>query len=102
VARAPHHKGPRYVRMSAHLRHIANATPDAVCWRCGRTLQAHSPKDRWTAGHTIDGSTTWKLWTRVTHQPPPGDWLAPEASSCNMSHGAAEGNRRREPHTEAW
>ena len=72
-----------------------------LCWRCGRTLQQHPPGARWHAGHTIDGSNNWEPWYGPD-LPPPGDWLTPEASTCNTSAGATYGNRNREPHSEQW
>ena len=95
--RAEHHTG-RFVRWSGIIRRAANATPLAVCWRCGHTLQEHRTRtgkpDRWQAGHTVQGSTTWQPWTDVTNVPPPGDWLAPEARSCNSADGARIRNTR--------
>ena len=101
-----HHTDPRYRRWSPLVRSAAAATPDAVCWRCGLTLAEHERRAgrrlTWTAGHTVARSMTWRPWLDVTQVPPPGDWLAPEVSTCNYSTGAADGNRRREPHTETW
>jgi hypothetical protein len=96
MAGQAHHRGRRYVTESARIRALANANPNAVCWRCGLTLTAHPPHvngkpQRWTAGHTVDGSRTWQPWRWVDVQPPPGDWLAPEGSRCNV---AAENDRR--------
>ena len=94
-----HHTDPRFVQWGARIRAAASATPAAVCWRDGLTLAEHERRSgrrlTWTAGHTRSRSTTWRPWLRVTEQPPPGDWLAPEVSTCNYSTGAAEGNRRR-------
>lgn len=87
--RKAHHSGPRYAKGSALVRAAANATPGAVCWRCGKTLDQHRTRtgkpDTWQAGHTQQGSRTWQLWLDVTRVPPPGDWLAPEARSCNAA-----------------
>lgn len=100
MANAPHHRDRRYVVQSLALRKLAASTRGAVCWRCGLTLDAHplganGKRQRWTAGHTVDSSTTWNLWTNVTRQPPPGDWLAPEASRCNMASSAERTNAMR-------
>jgi hypothetical protein len=96
------HKDRRYVKAAKIIRDYANADTHAVCWRCGRTLRDHPAGAKWQAGHTIDGSTTWHIWPHVTRTPDPtltgpGGWLAPEASTCNASAGAAYGNRKREP-----
>lgn len=102
MANAPHHKTPRYVHASRRLRQLANANPHTVCWRCGLTLDRHKPGDTWTAGHTIDGSNAWQPWPHITEPPPPGDWLAPEARSCNYSAGATTGNHKRNEPTTPW
>lgn len=83
--KAPHHKGSHQVR-ARRLTRAANANPNTICWRCGRTLPQHPPHRNgrpayWTAGHLHDG--------RI------GGPLAPEASTCNYSAGATAGNRRR-------
>src|SRR5262245_19553682 len=100
------HRDRRYVKASTLIRSLANGTPTAVCWRCGRTLAEHPPHKNgraasWHTGHTVDGSTSWQVWAHVSRVPTPGDWLAPEASTCNTSDGAAYGNRRREP-SSGW
>ena len=98
----PHHKG-RYTRYARAVRDAANANPNTVCWRDGHTLTQHQPGATWTAGHTIDGSPTATPWLQVTRVPPPGDWLAPEASSCNYSNGAHRTNRlRNNPRSTHW
>lgn len=103
-----HHRGRRYTDAAAVIRRTAAANPHAVCWRDGLTLDEHPPHRNgqpatWTAGHTVDGSTTWQPWTSVTKVPPDGDWLAPEASTCNSSSGASAGNRRRNrQHSRTW
>lgn len=101
AVRKLHHRG-RYPTVAAWLRRVAAADPRAVCWRDGLRLDQHphhqgKAKPRWTAGHTIDGSTTWRVWTKVTEVPPPGDWLAPEVSGCNFGAGAVLGNTGRTP-----
>lgn len=106
------HRSYAYQVASKQVTTAAKATPFAVCWRCGRTLQDH-PRHRngkrawWTAGHTIDGSETWKPWLHVTIHPPAGDWLACEGSTCNLIAGSSLGGRVRnakrvEPHSERW
>jgi hypothetical protein len=75
-----HYSGD-YQRRARAVRQAANANPLTRCWRCGRTLDEHGPGVRWDAGHLRDGDPTSPL--------------APEASSCNRSAGAAAGNRRR-------
>lgn len=97
-----HHRGKRYVELGRLVITLANANPAAVCWRDGMTLAQHRTRYpgrnlRWHRGHTVKGSTTWQPWTDVTRRPPPGDWLAPEVSVCNIGHG----NREREP-SSGW
>lgn len=101
-----HHRDRRYVIASRTIRQAATLDPHAVCWRDGLTLAEHQqlyPNTRlhWTAGHTIRGSHTWQPWYGIRSTPPQGDWLAPEVSRCNYSHGATEGNAAREP-TSGW
>jgi hypothetical protein len=84
----------RSVEASAVTR-SAYADPDTRCCNCGNPLSACGPRGdgrnangtpcRWEAGHP-DGR-----W--------PGTALRAECSYCNRSRGAADGNRRREPHT---
>lgn len=81
--KAPHHRGS-YHRDSAKIRAAAYADPTTTCWRCGLTLEQkrkQKPRDKWTAGHVLDGV--------------PGSPLLPEHASCNYSAGAAMGNKRR-------
>lgn len=78
--RREHYTGD-YQRRAAAVRRAANANPATTCWRCGRTLADHPAGATWDAGHIVDGNKY--------------SALAPEASSCNRSHGAALGNRRR-------
>lgn len=76
-----HHRGTYHVA-SAKIRAAAYADPTTVCWRCGLTLEEKrrtKPRDRWTAGHVLDGV--------------PDSPLLPEHASCNYSHGAVIGNR---------
>ena len=101
-----HHRGS-FANDGAKVRAAANATPLAVCWRDGHTLAAHPPHrngdpPKWEAGHTIDGAAG-PPWLRVTERPPPGAWLAPEASTCNRSNGAHRTNRfRANPQSQNW
>lgn len=104
--KAAHHRG-NYHTQSKLVTRTAKATPHALCWRCGQTLQGHAPHangkpPHWTAGHTIDGSTTYQPWLDVTIIPPPGDWLAPESSTCNYSAGPRPTNPTRIVTTRTW
>ena len=95
----PHHKGT-HPRNSRLVRHAAQTNPDTICWRCGHTINHHTPHRNgkpptWQAGHTIDGAINPPPWLNTPHPPPPGPWLAPEASTCNTSSGATTGNHRR-------
>lgn len=74
------HRSGDYQRRARIVRQAANADPATTCWRCGLTLDA-KPGDTWDAGHVRSGDPTSPL--------------LPEHSSCNRSHGATEGNRRR-------
>lgn len=92
MAGKPHHRGARYRQGRRILQAAGRANPAAICWRCGKRLAEHPPHidgkpQTWQAGHTIDGSTTWQVWPHVTTPPPPGDWLALEASRCNIAAG---------------
>ena len=92
MAGQPHHADRRYVVEARRLRTIAARNPNTVCWRDGLTLAQHQQRWpdahlTWTAGHTIDGSQTWRPWHNTTTVPPPGDWLAPEVSRCNIAAG---------------
>lgn len=87
-----HHSGPRYTQAARWIKTQCNTDSLAVCCDCGLTLSQHpfgvnGKPQTWTAGHTVDGSTTWQLWTRIRTVPPSGDWLAPSASRCNMQRG---------------
>ena len=99
----PHHSGT-YHQDSRKLVALARANdPYTVCWRDGLPLDHHPAHHNgkpptWTAGHTIDGNSAATPWTNVTQQPPPGNWLAPEASTCNYSHG----NNQPNPHSRNW
>ena len=102
MARKPHHSGT-YDRRARRVRAAANADPATICWYCRRTLDQHAPhadgsRPRWTAGHTIDGYRDAPAWLHVTEAPPPGPWLAPEASTCNYGHH----DRPRNPQSRAW
>lgn len=83
--RKPWHAG-NFARRARAVRDAANRNPDTRCWRCGRTKAEHGRP--WHAGHLNDSEI--------------GGPLAPECEPCNTSHGAAHGNRNREPHTERW
>ena len=102
-----HHRGT-FSRYSQQLRDTANRNPRAVCWRDGLTLDQHPPhhdgsRPTWTAGHTIAGDPNALPWLDVTRTPPPGSWLAPEASTCNYSAGARHVNKlRANPQSRAW
>lgn len=105
---ARHHRGKTYEAGGALVIAAAKANPLAVCWRDGRTLDQHpaardGTRPTWTRGHTIDGDLNPRLWLRVTERPPPGSWLAPEASCCNYAAGAKRTNRwRGNPQSEQW
>jgi hypothetical protein len=84
----PAHRRGSYQTQAAAVRARAYADETTRCQRCGLTLAEHPPHRngtpaRWDAGHPpgLDGV--------------PGAPLAPEASTCNRSAGAALGNRRR-------
>lgn len=94
----PHHRGT-HNRHAALVRRYAATHPDTRCWSCGRTLNQHEPHRngqpaKWQAGHTIDGAINPPPWLNP-HPPPPGPWLAPEASTCNTTRGAQAGARRQ-------
>lgn len=104
MAGQAHHQSARYQQHAPRVTRAARATPLAVCNApgCGRTLADHplganGKPQRWHAGHTIAGSTTWRPWLDVTVLAPAGDWLAPMLSRCNI----ADGNRSREP-SSGW
>lgn len=80
--KAAHHRGSHQRRAKA-VTDAAYMDPDTPCQRCGLTLDMHPPHATWDAGHVVDGQV--------------GGDLAPEASTCNRSAGAALGNRRRRP-----
>jgi hypothetical protein len=99
MANKHHHRGT-HQRHSAMVRRAATANKASICWACGLTLNQHTPHANgkpptWQAGHTIDGTRNPPPWLNTTTTPPPGPWLAPEASTCNTSRGAVTGNRRR-------
>ena len=80
----PHHRGT-FQRRADKIRAAAYADPYTKCWRCGRTLAQH-PRHKtgrpptWQAGHVLTG---------VVDGP-----LAPEASTCNTTHGGRLGGQR--------
>ena len=77
-----------YRRRAQAVREAAYADPETRCWRCGLTLFDHGFAARWDAGHLRDGDPTSPL--------------APEASSCNRSAGAALRNGQRERKSRSW
>ena len=96
----PRHHAGTFHTSSATVRRLANAHPGAVCWRCGLTLAQHPPhhdgqRPTWTGGHTIDGWIDAPPWVHATRRPPPGPWIAPEASTCNSAAGAGRTNKIR-------
>ena len=107
MPKAPHHRGTHEVQ-ARKVRDTANANPNAICWRDGLTLAQHpnhhdGTRPRWTAGHTIDGYRNAPAWLNVTHRPPSGPWLAPEASTCNYANGAKRTNTQRaNPQSRQW
>lgn len=107
MPKAAHHSGTHEAN-ARKVRQAANATPAAICWRDGRTLDEHphardGTRPKWTAGHTVDGDPHARPWLNVTQLPPPGSWLAPEASVCNYAAGAGRRNRwAGNPRSERW
>ena len=92
MANKPYHTGRRYKQARAWIQQAAGANPRTLCQKCGRTADQHDTHrngraQHWQAGHSINGSTTWQLWTDIEHIAPPGDWLAPEMSRCNATAG---------------
>lgn len=90
-----HYQGDYQTRRK---RLLATITQHSICWRCGRTLDAH-PAHRngrrpyWTAGHVRDSD--------------PSSPLALEASTCNYAAGGrlkAERAKRRNgnPTSRRW
>ena len=104
----PRHPAGTFHTRSATVRQLAYAHPGAVCWRCGLTLAQHPPhhdgrRPTWTGGHTIDGWIDAPPWYNVTRRPPPGPWIAPEASTCNYAAGAGRTNTLRlNPTSRDW
>lgn len=91
TTKAPHYRGAYHVT-ARHVRAQAYANPGTRCWRCGLTLPEHKPHRNgrpatWQAGHVNDGQVNGPL--------------APEASTCNTSAGAAHGNRTRHAATRS-
>lgn len=77
MGRPAHYRGT-YQAEAKRIRALANADPTTRCWRCARTLAEHpnhhnGKPPTWTAGHVNDAQV--------------GGPLAPEASTCNYSHG---------------
>jgi hypothetical protein len=102
MAGQAHHRSARYQRWAPVVTRRAAANPHAVCAICGHTADQHplgknGRPQRWHAAHTVPKSHTWQPWLNVTLRPPPGDWLAPALSRCNI----ADGNRDRYP-TSRW
>lgn len=102
-----HHRG-RYTIYRKQLLQAAALSSFAVCWRDGLTLDQHPPhrngnRPTWTAGHTVDGDPNAQPWLDPTRPPPPGSWLALEASTCNYANGAHRTNRlRANPRSRNW
>lgn len=76
----------------------AEADPTTRCCNCGNTIDRCGPRGD---GRNANGTPcTWD----AGH--PDGRWptteLRAECSSCNRSRGAADGNRKREPHSFIW
>lgn len=80
-----HYRGG-YQAQAKRVRQAAYANPATRCWVCNRTLAEHARK--WTAGHVIDGQA--------------GGVLLAECEQCNLSRGAAMGNRKRIEPREPW
>jgi hypothetical protein len=102
--RGPHHSGT-FNRRSAQLNRQATANPNTICWRDGLTLAQHPAHKtgtpaRWTTGHIDNLDLAQRNGARIHIID--GRPCAHEASTCNYSTGAADGNRAREPHTERW
>ena len=107
MANQLHHRTPRYQYHAPRITATARRNPRAVCASCGRTydqhpLGANGKPQRWQAGHTIAGSHTWQPWYDVEHVPPPGDWLAPTLSRCNIGDGNRARDASNEPRTLTW
>ncbi len=103
----PAHRRGRYTANARAVVDAAKAHPHSVCWRDGLPLSAHpshrsGARPTWTAGHTVDGSADAKPWLCAWEVPPPGDWLAPEASVCNYSYGAGLARGNRIVTTQSW
>ncbi len=102
-----HHRGT-YPNAARRVCALANANPAAICWRDGLTLDQHPPhadgsRPTWTGGHTVDGWIDAPPWYNVTRRPPPGPWIAAEASTCNYAAGAGRTNTLRlNPTSRPW
>lgn len=107
MGRDAHYRG-RYDRHRRLLLDLAATHRDAICWRDGLTLAQHPPhRDgkpaTWTAGHTVDGDPGAVPWVKVHAVPPPGSWLALEASTCNYANGARRKNKiKANPQSRRW
>ena len=108
TARRPRHHAGTHLHTARKVCALAAANPDAVCWRDGLTLDQHPPhhdgkRPTWTGGHTIDGWVDPPPWVQVTRRPPPGPWIAPEASTCNYAAGAGRNETlRANPTSRRW
>ena len=96
--KAAHHRGEHQVN-AKRVTDAAKANPLTLCWRCRRTLWHHAPHANrraayWTAGHTQPGGPHAQPWLTPLIMPAQceqvarGNWLAPEASTCNFQAGA--------------
>jgi hypothetical protein len=89
MANTAHHSSRAYLQGRGRLQALAR-NPATLCQRCGKPALAHKPQQsgkpqHWQAGHSIAGSTTWRLWLNVETLAPSGDWLWPEMSRCNVA-----------------
>jgi len=96
--KAAHHRGGHQVN-AKRVTAVANANPLTLCWRCRRTIWQHAPHSsgepaKWTGGHTQPGGLDAQPWLDPLIVPAHcekaarGNYLAPEASTCNFSGGA--------------
>ena len=95
MSKPAHHSGT-YQTDRNNVVAIASANHLTLCWSCQRPLSLHPPHANgrpaaWTGGHTQRGSATAHPWLRPMVSPTDcaeaaaGDWLAPEASTCNYA-----------------
>lgn len=101
MANQTHHRTARYAHWAPIITRTARNNPNTQCASCGHTatnhpLGANGKPQRWHAGHTIAGSHTWHPWLHP-QPPPPGDWLAPTMSRCNIGDGNHA--RHDDPHS---